>query len=154
MKTTLFAIVDRSSTPLRPTLFCKVQPRVIENGVLKTPAKQVFVTFDAAGISSPINENNPDKAVILEAMTKVYQPEYNKDPKRLVLVGPFEGATVAEARKAATLKQLELRDRTPEERAAIAEHERKEAVAELAKRDAEIAELTEKLEKASSKKKE
>jgi hypothetical protein len=151
MKVILFAIADYGKTPYRPTLFCKQTRPTIQDNVVVAPGRTATVTFDQSGISRAINENDPDLAEIMAAMEKVYKPKYNTVKGKPVIVGPFEGESYNEAVNKARKAQLELRERTPEEKAAIAEAKAAKAEGELASHKAEIDDLKAKLEKATKK---
>ena len=145
MKFIAYAIVDRKKEPYRPSLVCLNRPREVVNGILKTPAQNFVLTFDQSGVSNVIRDDHPNAKHVLEVIEGVYKSQLNPVEKRPVLIGPFDGATAVEARNAAIKEQLKLRDKSPEEVAALAEQRAKEAEATVASRDAEIEELKAKL---------
>ena len=147
----VYAIVDRRKEAFRPSLVCVNKPRIIENGQLKTPASNFILTFDQQGISTTINEDHPLREQVMKIVEGVYKPDYNKDEKKPVLIGPFEGATPIAARNEAIKAQLKLRPKTVEEVAAMAEARAAEAEKTIAQRDEEIAALKQKLEKSGNK---
>lgn len=146
MKYIVFAIVDRRKEPYRPSLVCLNKPREVVNGILKTPAQNFTLTFDQAGVSNVIRDDHPTTKHVLDVIQDVYQPQMNTVKGRDVLVGPFTGDTPVEARNKAIKEQIKLRDKSPEEIAALAEQKANDAAKTIAERDAEIEELKKKLE--------